>query len=324
MLSFHTDFVAYQYFLHVVPTTYIAPRSSPLHTAQYSVTHYTREVSHDSGTPGIFFKFDLDPLAISIHQRTTSFLHLLIRCVGVLGGVFVCMSYAIRVTNRAVRVVTGSDQSSSIVAAESSSVRVGLRAKWGGGELRSRKVIPQGGGWTVEGNTAGSPYSSYAGTPLSATYSPSVGVGMLHSPYLASPNAGALSPYSPRPVSPNPDMVAPGLRSASSTSGPLGPPPRSTSVSSVRRSISTGVGVVSPLAPSNPIVPPSSLPTVTSFGSPQPPTLESENPIITNGNGQNALPPTTPRVGYARFPSSSPRPATPAVLPHTKGTEKED
>lgn len=82
--AFHTNvldiaFVAYQYFLHVVPTTYIAPRSKPLRTHQYSVTHYTRVLEHNRGTPGIFFKFDLDPMSLTIHQRTTSFAQLLIR-----------------------------------------------------------------------------------------------------------------------------------------------------------------------------------------------------------------------------------------------------
>jgi hypothetical protein len=72
-------FVAYQYFLHVVPTTYIAPRSAPLRTNQYSVTHYTRVLSHHTGTPGIFFKFDLDPMSLTIHQRTTTFIQLIIR-----------------------------------------------------------------------------------------------------------------------------------------------------------------------------------------------------------------------------------------------------
>ena len=72
-------FVAYQYFLHVVPTEYIAPRSQPLRTNQYSVTHYTRVLQHNQATPGIFFKFDLDPLALTIHQRTTSLVQLLIR-----------------------------------------------------------------------------------------------------------------------------------------------------------------------------------------------------------------------------------------------------
>ncbi|KAF8155282.1 endoplasmic reticulum vesicle transporter-domain-containing protein [Mycena galopus ATCC 62051] len=75
----HEPFVAYQYFLHVVPTTYIAPRSAPLHTNQYSVTHYTRVLSQHSGTPGIFFKFDLDPMSLTIHQRTSTFLQLVIR-----------------------------------------------------------------------------------------------------------------------------------------------------------------------------------------------------------------------------------------------------
>ena len=41
--------MAYQYYLHVVPTTYIAPRSAPLHTAQYSVTHYTRVLDSHRG-----------------------------------------------------------------------------------------------------------------------------------------------------------------------------------------------------------------------------------------------------------------------------------
>ncbi|TBU37638.1 hypothetical protein BD309DRAFT_876038, partial [Dichomitus squalens] len=44
-------FVAYQYSLHVVPTTYIAPRSKPLHTNRHSVTHYTRVLDHHRGTP---------------------------------------------------------------------------------------------------------------------------------------------------------------------------------------------------------------------------------------------------------------------------------
>lgn len=63
----------------VVPTTYIAPRTAPLKTNQYSVTNYERVVEHNKGAPGIFFKFDLEPLALTIHQRTTTFLQLIIR-----------------------------------------------------------------------------------------------------------------------------------------------------------------------------------------------------------------------------------------------------
>jgi hypothetical protein len=79
ILNLLSAFIAYQYFLHVVPTTYIPPRSQPLRTNQYSVTHYTRQADHGQGTPGIFFKFELDPLHISIHQRTTTFGQFFIR-----------------------------------------------------------------------------------------------------------------------------------------------------------------------------------------------------------------------------------------------------
>ncbi|KAF9525798.1 DUF1692-domain-containing protein [Crepidotus variabilis] len=279
-------FVAYQYFLHVVPTTYIAPRTAPLDTAQYSVTHYTRELSHDEGVPGIFFKFDLDPLAIKLHQRTTSFLQLLIRCVGVLGGVFVCMGYAIKVTTRAVEVVSGSDTTPGIVAAESSGVKIGLRAKWGGTELRSRssKLVPQGHGWTVDG---GSPYSSYAGTPVLGAFSPGVPV----SPYL-----------NPMPGTPQSVPGTPGgIRSASGGLYP-GPPPRSPA-SFGPRSASGGSNY-----PSSP------LPTAATFGSNAPPgsapingSQEHLGNGFENGNGHGlASVPPTPGVGYASYPVPPP------------------
>ena len=143
---------------------------------QYSVTHYTRIMQHNQGTPGIFFKFNLDPFAITQHQRTTTFLQLLIRCVGIIGGVFVCMGYAIRITTRAVEVVSGADQMPGIVAAEASRAKVGLRSKWG--ELRARlksgKMVPQGSGWVLEGSST-SPYASYANMLLTGGF-PTVGI----------------------------------------------------------------------------------------------------------------------------------------------------
>lgn len=227
----HEPFSAYQYFLHVVPTTYIAPRSHPLRTHQYSVTHYTRILEHGRGTPGIFFKFDLDPISITIYNRTTTFIQLIIRCVGVIGGIFVCVGYAIRITTRAVEVVSGTDTSHGIVAAEASGAKVGLRAKWGGNELRPRpksRLIPQGTGWTVDGagNTGGSPYSSYAGTPVSGAFPAS--------PYLGSPVMGAGNTLS-APPTPNMGIgipLTPGIPGTPGFGPPTGPPmtPRSPSL----------------------------------------------------------------------------------------------
>ncbi|KAJ6578125.1 endoplasmic reticulum vesicle transporter-domain-containing protein [Mycena capillaripes] len=213
----HDPFIAYQYFLHVVPTTYIAPRSSPLRTNQYSVTHYTRVLDHHSGTPGIFFKFDLDPMSLTIHQRTTSFIQFIIRCVGVIGGVFTCMGYAIKVTTAAVEAVTG-DTSAEITPAVASSSS--LRTKFSGASLRARpksgRLIPQGNGWVLEsapGSPAaygGSPY----GTPVSASF-----------PTPASPYAGSQGPYSPAP--PNSQPGTPSAVGLGFPSSAFGPPPGS-------------------------------------------------------------------------------------------------
>ncbi|KAG8925202.1 hypothetical protein FRC02_009861, partial [Tulasnella sp. 418] len=55
-------FSMFQYFLKVVPTVYYPARGAPLTTNQYSVTHYRREIEHGRGTPGIFFRFEIDPI----------------------------------------------------------------------------------------------------------------------------------------------------------------------------------------------------------------------------------------------------------------------
>lgn len=228
------------------------------------------------------------------------------------------MGYAIRVTNRAVEVVSGSaDGSGGIVTAESTGVRVGLRAKWGGADLRSRagkspKVIPQGSGWTVDGSpVSASSYASYTGTPVLGSFSPALSGGIPHSPYLASPNTASLPPYSPRPYSPNPaaSTLSPGvLRSVSGSAG-LGPPPRSAmSASFGPRSMSASSPT--PGFPTSP----SPMPTAATFGSSAPASVLSEASLLTNGHDHDhgglneELMPHTPGVGYATVPLS-PNPA---------------
>ncbi|KAL4062169.1 endoplasmic reticulum vesicle transporter-domain-containing protein [Scleroderma citrinum] len=227
-------FMAYQYFLHVVPTTYIAPRSAPLQTNQYSVTHYTRSFGHGEGTPGIFFKFELDPMVISIHQRTTSFVQLMIRCVGVIGGVFTCASYFLRVTVRAVEAVSGSNNTSGIVAAEAT----GVRKRWTGSTLRARPTTNRAS-WIAEGSPSPSPYASYATTTASPGF-PSQNT-YPYSPYLSA--SAALPQTGSVPPTPN-TAIGFGMPGPSS----FGPPParghsHSSSVGSVpmgSRSVSAG------------------------------------------------------------------------------------
>ncbi|KAI0259108.1 endoplasmic reticulum vesicle transporter-domain-containing protein [Gloeopeniophorella convolvens] len=183
----HDQFVAYQYFLRVVPTTYIAPRSTPLHTNQYSVTHYERKLNHHTGVPGIFFKFDIEPVRLTIIQRTTTFAQFFIRWAGVVGGVFVCASWALRATDRAITVVAGPDDSDSIAPTPDSS-RGGIRRKWTGASLRSRpnSASLRPSSWADGGSPYGSSYagSAYSGSPA--------GSPMPYSPY---------SPVAPPPLS---------------------------------------------------------------------------------------------------------------------------
>lgn len=127
----HEHFTAFQYFITVVPTTYQVARQEPLQTNQYSVTHYTRVIEHGRGTPGIFFKFDIDPLAIAISQKTTSFREFLVRIIGVIGGVWVCAGWAVKVGGKAATVVTG-EEGEGIAEVQKSS----RKSRWAGGDIR--------------------------------------------------------------------------------------------------------------------------------------------------------------------------------------------
>ncbi|KAK8864570.1 hypothetical protein IAR55_001820 [Kwoniella newhampshirensis] len=99
-------FTIFQYFLRVVPTTYIDSARRRLVTSQYAVTDYTRSFEHGKGVPGIFFKFDLEAMSLTIRERTTTLYQFLIRLVGVIGGVWTVASFGLRVFNRAQKEVT--------------------------------------------------------------------------------------------------------------------------------------------------------------------------------------------------------------------------
>lgn len=78
-------FTIFQYFLRVVPTTYIDASRRKLITSQYAVTDYSRSFEHGKGVPGLFFKYDLEPMSVIIRERTTSLYQFLIRLAGVVG-----------------------------------------------------------------------------------------------------------------------------------------------------------------------------------------------------------------------------------------------
>jgi len=82
-----------QYFIQVVPTIYERMFGRKIETNQYSATyHYNiiEDVNSDHvELPGIYFKYDIAPIAIDIAERRPSFGHFITRLMAVLGGVWV-------------------------------------------------------------------------------------------------------------------------------------------------------------------------------------------------------------------------------------------
>ncbi|OBT99858.1 hypothetical protein VE01_02246 [Pseudogymnoascus verrucosus] len=83
-----------QYFMSVVPTIYTVSSPNPLSskrtifTNQYAVTHEDRKIDERT-VPGIFFKYDIEPLMLTIEERRDSFLRFTIKVVNILSGVLV-------------------------------------------------------------------------------------------------------------------------------------------------------------------------------------------------------------------------------------------
>ena len=82
-------FFKYQYFLSLVPTHYHSTNSlRTLSTNQYAVTEQSQEVSQ-MAIPGIFFKFDIEPVSLAITDSRTPLLSFIVRMVNIIGGVMV-------------------------------------------------------------------------------------------------------------------------------------------------------------------------------------------------------------------------------------------
>ncbi|KAF9351555.1 hypothetical protein BGX26_010475 [Mortierella sp. AD094] len=93
-----SSFEAFQYFLVVVPTIYEDRSKNQLLTNQYSVSEYRRAFGEDQAVPGLFFKYDFEPLTLMISEESSmSFGHLLVRLAGLVGGYFVTAGMAHKV-----------------------------------------------------------------------------------------------------------------------------------------------------------------------------------------------------------------------------------
>jgi len=82
-----TNFHKFQYMLSLVPTEY-THGSHKITTNQYAVTEQSKAV-RDRSVPGIFFKYDIEPITLAVREDRDSFLRFLIRIINVVSGVLV-------------------------------------------------------------------------------------------------------------------------------------------------------------------------------------------------------------------------------------------
>lgn len=83
----------YQYFIEVVPTT-VKTFVTNMNTYQYSVKQLARPIDHFKGShgmPGIFFKYDMSALKVTVRQERDNLAMFLARLCSIVGGIYVCL-----------------------------------------------------------------------------------------------------------------------------------------------------------------------------------------------------------------------------------------
>ncbi|QSZ32822.1 hypothetical protein DSL72_002402 [Monilinia vaccinii-corymbosi] len=104
-------FHKYQYFLSLVPTLYsVSPSTfsssshpTMLRTNQYAVTSQEHVVGERS-VPGIFFKYDIEPLLLVVEESRDGLLRFVVKLVNVISGVLVTGHWGFTITEWALKV----------------------------------------------------------------------------------------------------------------------------------------------------------------------------------------------------------------------------
>lgn len=80
----------------MVPTVY-SVGSSAIMTNQYAVTEQSKAVS-ERAIPGIFFKYDIEPILLSVQESRDGILAFLVKVINVLSGVLVAGHWGFTMT----------------------------------------------------------------------------------------------------------------------------------------------------------------------------------------------------------------------------------
>lgn len=92
-----TNFHKFQYYLSVVPTVY-SVGSKSIFTNQYAVTEQSKEVN-DHYIPGIFVKYDIEPILLAVNESRDGFLSFMIKIINIISGVLVAGHWGFTLTD---------------------------------------------------------------------------------------------------------------------------------------------------------------------------------------------------------------------------------
>ncbi|KKA26443.1 hypothetical protein TD95_000143 [Thielaviopsis punctulata] len=94
-------FYKFQYFLSIVPTEYRVgnSRSRAIATNQYAVTEQSRAVNEMFAIPGIFVKYDIEPLLLKVVENRAGLLAFMVKIINVVSGVLVAGHWGYRLSD---------------------------------------------------------------------------------------------------------------------------------------------------------------------------------------------------------------------------------
>ena len=90
---------------HAASTPYSSSRSrNTIFTNQYAVTEQSKEIS-DHEVPGIFFKYDIEPILLTVEEDRAGYLAFAMKLVNVVSGVLVAAHWGFTLTEWAKEVL---------------------------------------------------------------------------------------------------------------------------------------------------------------------------------------------------------------------------
>lgn len=89
--------------MSIVPTTYESSTTGrKIVTNQYAVNELLRDMTGKLNPPGLFFKYDIEPIALHITDTRLPFSQFFVRLINIIGGVVFCVNLFYRLGDKTV------------------------------------------------------------------------------------------------------------------------------------------------------------------------------------------------------------------------------